>query len=90
MQIIVINGPLPEQEQDVYINHVTRRCPASAIDKLYIEVHEDHVDLHYTLHRCRELRKMGGYCISEPSSWNKAKQAELRDMTPNSIEEDAP
>ena len=44
MQIIVINGPLPEQEQDVYISHVTRRCPASAIDKLYIEVHEDHVD----------------------------------------------
>ena len=87
MQIIVINGPLSEQEQDVYIRHVTRRCPASAIDKLYIEVH---VDLHYTLHRCRELRKMGGYCISEPSSWNKAKQAELRDMTPNSIEEDAP
>ena len=56
MQIIVINGPLSEQEQDVYIRHVTRRCPASAIDKLYIEVHEDHVDLHYTLHRCRELR----------------------------------
>ena len=90
MQIIVINGPLSEQEQDVYIRHVTRRCPASAIDKLYIEVHQDHVALHYTLHRCRELRKMGGYCISEPSSWNKAKQAELRDMTPNSIEEDAP
>ena len=41
MQIIVINGPLSEQEQDVYIRHVTRRCPASAIDKLYIERSEE-------------------------------------------------
>ena len=88
MQIIVINGPLSEQEQDVYIRHVTRRCPASAIDKLYIEVHEDHVDLHYTLHRYRELRKMGGYCISEPSSWNKAKQAELRDTVTHPVDAD--
>ena len=88
MQIIVINGPLSEREMDAYIRHAASRCPASAIDKLYLEVHEDHVDIRYTLHRYRELRKMGGYCISEPATWNQAKQAEQRDMVPNRFEEE--
>ena len=89
MQIIVINGPLSEKEQDAYIRQITRKHPASAIEKLYLEVHENHVDARYTLHRCRELRKMGGYCISEPATWNSAKQAEFRDMLPNRLEEES-
>ena len=87
MQIIVINGPLSEREQDAYIRRVTAKYPPSAIEKLYLEVHEDYVDLHYTLYRERELRKMGGYCISEPATWNCAKQAELRETLPNAIGE---
>lgn len=89
MKIVVINGPLPEKEQDAYIRYVTSRHPASAIDKICLEVHEDHVDLRYTLYRRRELRKMGGYCISEPAFWNSAKQAEQRDMVPNRFEEES-
>ena len=88
MQIIVINGPLSEKEQDAYIRQITRKHPASAIEKLYLEVHDSYVDVHYTLHRYRELRKMGGYCISEPAAWNSAKQAEQREMIPNGMEED--
>lgn len=88
MQIIVVNGPLSEREQDNYIRRVTKKYPASAIEKLILEVHEDYVDVRYTLHRYRELRKMGGYCIGEPDTWNSAKQAEYRDMVPNSIEEE--
>lgn len=61
----------------------------SAIEKLILEVHEDYVDVRYILHRYRELRKMGGYCISEPATWNKAKRSELRETVPNRIEEDA-
>lgn len=89
MQIIVVNGPLSEREQDACIRQITRKYPASAIEKLYLEVHEDYVDVRYTLHRYRELRKMGGYCISEPATWNSAKRAELREMLPNSFEEAA-
>lgn len=85
MNVIVINGPLSEKEQDAYVRHVTDRHPASAIDKIYLEVYENHVDLRYTLYRHRELRKMGGYCIGEPASWNSAKQAEQRDTIPNKI-----
>lgn len=88
MQIIVVNGPLSQREQDAYVRQITQKCPASAIDKLYLEVHEDYVDVHYTTHRYRELRKMGGYCISEPKTWNSAKRAEYRDMIPNRFEEE--
>ena len=86
MQIIVINGPLSEREQDACVRQVARKYPMSAIEKLYLEVHEDYVDVRYTLHRSRELRKMSGYCISEPATWNEAKQSELRDTVPNSFE----
>ena len=88
MQIIVTNGPLSEREQDAYVRQITGKIPPSAIEKLYLDVHKDYVDVRYTLHRYRELRKMGGYCISEPDTWNSAKQAELRDMVPHRIEEE--
>lgn len=88
MKIIILNGPISEKELDLYIRRVTSRHSASSIEKLILEVHEDYVDVRYTLHRCRELRKMGGYCISEPDTWNSAKRAEFLDMVPNAIEED--
>ena len=88
MQIIVTNGPLSEREQDAYVRQITRKIPPSAIEKLYLDVHDDYVDVRYTLHRYRELRKMGGYCISEPDTWNSAKQAEYREMVPNQFEEE--
>ena len=88
MQIIVTNGPLSEREQDAYVRQITRKIPPSAIEKLYLDVHEDYVDVRYTLYRYRELRKMGGYCISEPDTWNSAKQAEHRDMVPHRFGEE--
>lgn len=89
MQVIVLNGPLSEAEQDAYVRRITAKYPMSAIEKLILEVHEDYVDVRYILHRYRELRKMGGYCISEPATWNKAKQSELRETVPNWLEGDA-
>ena len=85
MQIVVLNGTLSEREQDVYIKQVTARCPVSLIEKLILDVQNEYVDVRFTFHRFRELRKMGGYCISEPTAWNYAKQAELRDTVPNRI-----
>lgn len=86
MQIVVLNGTLTEAEQDDYIKQVTARCPISLIEKLVLDVQKEYVDVHYTVHRFRELRKMGGYCIGEPMGWNYAKQAELRDTIPNQID----
>ena len=86
MQVVVLNGTLTEAEQDVYIREATKVYPVSIIEKLYLDVQDGHVDVRYDLHRFRNLRKMGGYCIGEPADWNHAKQAELRDTIPNPIE----
>ena len=86
MLVAVLNGKLTEAEQDVYIRQATEHYPVSLIEKLILDVQGERVEVRYILHRFRELRKMGGCCIGEPSSWNHAKQAELRDTLPNKIE----
>lgn len=86
MQVVVLNGTLTEAEQDFYIRQATAVHPVSIIEKLFLDVQGDHVVVSYDLHRFRNMRKMGGYCIGEPSDWNYAKQAELRDTLPNPIE----
>ena len=86
MKIAIMNGTLSEAEQDYYIRHVTDKYPMSIIDKIVLEVHGDYVDVHYTLHRFREVRKMGGYCIGEPADWHPAKPAAMRDTLPNPVE----
>ena len=77
---------LTEAEQDSYVRQVTAVYPMSIIEKLFLNVQGDYVEVSYDLHRFRNMRKMGGYCIGEPSDWNAAKQAELRDTIPNPID----
>lgn len=86
MQIAVLHGTLSEAEQDYCVRRVTEKFPISIVEKIILDVQEDHVDVRYMLHRFRDLRKMGGCCIGEPSDWNHAKQAELRDTLPNQID----
>ena len=85
MQVVVLNGTLTEAEQDSYVRQVTAVYPMSIIEKLFLDVRGDHVAVSYDLHRFRNTRKMGGYCIGEPADWNTTKQAELRDTIPNPI-----
>lgn len=86
MQIVVLNGVLSEAEQDAYVKYITAKFPPGVIEKLVLDVQGEYVDIRYTLHRFRDLRKMGGSCIGEPADWNAAKQAELRDTLPNAID----
>lgn len=86
MLVAVLNGKLTETEQDAYIREAVKKYPVSLIEKLILDVQGETVEISYVLHRFRNLRKMGGCCIGEPSSWNYAKQAELRDTLPNRIE----
>ena len=86
MQVVVLGGTLTEAEQDTYVRAVTKVYPVSIIEKLFFIVQDGHVAVSYDLHRFRDMRKMGGYCIGEPSTWNPAKQAELRDTVPNPID----
>lgn len=86
MQVVVLHGTLTDAEQDSYIRQATALYPVNIIEKLFLDVQDDHVAVSYDLHRFRNMRKMGGYCIGEPSDWNAAKQAELRDTVPNPID----
>lgn len=86
MLVAVLNGKLTETEQDAYIREAVKKYPVSLIEKVILDVQGEAVEVSYVLHRFRDLRKMGGCCIGEPSSWNHAKQAELRDTLPNRIE----
>ena len=87
MQVAVLHGELSEAEQDYYVQLVTDKFPVSIVEKIILDVQGEYVDIRYMLHRFRDLRKMGGGCIGEPSSWNYAKQAELRDTMPNRIDD---
>ena len=86
MQVAVLHGTLSEAEQDYYVRQVTEKFPISIVEKIILDVQEEYVDVRYMLHRFRDLRKMSGCCIGEPSDWNHAKQAELRDTLPNQID----
>lgn len=86
MQVAVLHGVLSEAEQSYYVQQIMDKLPVSIVEKIVLDVHDEYVDVSYTLHRFRDFRKMGGSCISEPSTWNYAKQAELRDTVPNRID----
>lgn len=85
MQVVVLNGEMSETEQDLYVRQITNKYPPGAIEKIFLDVQGEYVEVRYILHRYREFRKLGGYCIGEPESWNAAKRAELRDTIPNWI-----
>ena len=67
MQVAVLHGTLSEAEQDYYVRRVTEKFPISIVEKIILDVQEEYVDVRYMLHRFRDLRKMGGCCIGEPS-----------------------
>ena len=71
MKVVYLRDVLPQAEQAQYV---------------IFDVSEEFVDIHYTFCRQRNLSKMGGCCIGEPSSWNSAKRAEHRDTLPNSVD----
>ena len=86
MQVVVRNGMLTEAGQERYVQRVTEQIPVGRIEKLFLEVRGDEVEVSCELRRMRELRKMGGAVIGCPEDWNAAKQAEQRDTLPNPID----
>ena len=86
MLVVVQNGTLSPEEQAYYVRRVTEKFPRGVVEKVVLDVGEEYVDIRYTLHCFRDLRKMGGYCIGDPADWNPAKQAELRDTVPNWVD----
>lgn len=85
MEVIVTNGALPAHEQEQYVRHITQKYPQIAIDKLYLTLDGDFVNICIEP-RKRILTKMGGALISDPLTWNDAKRAEYFETIPNHID----
>ena len=85
MQIINEGLPLSNAEQQRYIASIRARYPDRIIDKVFLNADEQSVSIRCEYHIPRPLAKMGGYYIGDPATWNKAKQAELRDSLPNPV-----
>lgn len=45
MQVAVLHGTLTETEQDYYVRQVTKKFPISIVEKVILDVHEEHVDV---------------------------------------------
>ena len=60
MLVVVQNGTLSPEEQAYYVRRVTEKFPRGVVEKVVLDVGEEYVDIRYTLHCFRDLRKMGG------------------------------
>ena len=87
MLVVVKNGVISEKELNAYVRYITGKFPPGSVEKLVLDVQGEYVDLQYTLHNYRDMRKMSGYCVGEPESWNPAKQAEFRDTLTHPIDD---
>lgn len=85
MKIIVTNGEMPPEEQRYYAQYVTSKYPRLSIEKIFLTVADDHVEIAVEPKRTL-LTKMGGALIGDPFRWNDAKRAEYFDTIPNPIE----
>lgn len=85
MQIINEGLPLSDAEQQGYVASIHARYPDRIIDMVFLNADDQSVSIRCEYHIPRPLAKMGGYYIGDPATWNKAKQAELRDSLPNPV-----
>lgn len=85
MQIIVSGLPMSRDEQQKYVQYIRSKYPDRIIDKVFLEADESSVSIRCEYHYPQPVAKMGGYYIGNPTNWNRAKQAELRDSLPNAL-----
>lgn len=85
MQIIEQGVHLSDAERQAYLDALCAKYPDRIFDKVFIFADEDTVSLKCEYHYPRSLARMSGCYIGDPTRWNDAKQAELRDTLPNPI-----
>lgn len=85
LRVIVENGNLSLDEQDYYIDCITKMYPNIGIEEIRLDASGDRIQFRVLIQK-RILTKMGGTLISDPTLWNSAKQAEFYETIPNSID----
>ena len=86
MQIEVLQGQLTEEQQSRCRLFIKNKYPGQSIEKLLLYADETGIRFEVIVAETPRLRKMSGYYISDPRTWNAAKQAELRDTLPNLLD----
>lgn len=77
--------PMDETELQECIQYIRSKYSDRIIDKIFLNADDDSVSVRCEYHVPKPVAKMSGYYIGDPSSWNKAKQAEFRDSLPNPL-----
>lgn len=84
MRVIVLNGSLPMDEQDLYIERIISMHPGVEIEEILLDAGGEKIRYQAKVRR-RVLVKQGGSVIGDPAMWNDAKRAEYIETVPNSI-----
>lgn len=85
MQVITLGLPISESEKQQYVQYIRLKYSDRIIDKIFLDASEESISIRCEYHFPRQVTKMGGYYLSNPSNWNKAKQAEFLDSLPNPL-----
>ena len=85
MEVIVTGGKMTTEEQRHYIRYILDKYPRTEIEKLYLDLDGDFVNISIEPQK-RVLTKMCGAFIGDPLKWNDAKRVERYDTVPNRID----
>ena len=87
MEIIVEGAELAQPEIDLYVQHVERNNPRRVLDKLFIRVDGEYVDLDARFEPVPfdRIRRITGYLVGTTQRFNDAKRAEERDRVKHSV-----
>lgn len=78
MKINVINGTLPQEEIDQYVERAKKKYPDQNITSIDIKLDGDFVDIKYYTEpiKFQRIRRITGYLVGTLDNWNNAKRAE--------------
>lgn len=84
MEVIVTNGAISAEEKNTYVAYIVAKYPRLRIRRLILTLNDDTV--HFSIEPQQSvLTKMGGALISDPLTWNDAKQAEYFDTVTHTL-----
>lgn len=84
MKVIVLNGSLSMDEQNLYIERIVSMHPSVEIEEILLDAGGAEIQYQAKV-RSRVLVKQGGSVIGDPVMWNDAKRAEYIETVPNCV-----
>ena len=89
MQINVVNGTLPQQEIDLYVNQIRTKYHGAAIKAITLSIDGDFVDVKtefYDEVPFERIRRITGYLVGTLDRFNNGKRAEESDRVKHTVD----